>query len=182
MFTSSRSLIAETRGSQLHRLDERWVAGTLTVASALGRKFLGYALWVAKGREVKCAVAHKAVEDFKAHIRQLTRRSGGRSMEQVVGKLRPYLLGWRAYFGLAQTPGVWRELDEWLRRRLRAIRLKQWKRGTTMYRELRALGAPHDVAKQVAANSRRWWRNSAKLLNSVLTIAYFDRLGLPRLS
>ena len=152
------------------------------VASALGRKFLGYALWVAKGREVKCAVAHKAVEDFKARIRQLTRRSGGRSMEQVVGKLRPYLLGWRAYFGLAQTPGVWRELDEWLRRRLRAIRLKQWKRGTTMYRELRALGAPHDVAKQVAANSRRWWRNSAKLLNSVLTIAYFDRLGLPRLS
>jgi len=132
MFTSSRSLIAETRGSQLHRLDERWVAGTLTVASALGRKFLGYALWVAKGREVKCAVAHKAVEDFKARIRQLTRRSGGRSMEQVVGKLRPYLLGWRAYFGLAQTPGVWRELDEWLRRRLRAIQLKQWKRGTTM--------------------------------------------------
>jgi RNA-directed DNA polymerase len=102
------------------------------VASALGRKFLGYALWVAKGREVKCAVAHKAVEDFKARIRQLTRRSGGRSMEQVVGKLRPYLLGWRAYFGLAQTPGVWRELDEWLRRRLRAIQLKQWKRGTTM--------------------------------------------------
>ncbi|SIT39126.1 hypothetical protein BN2476_210054 [Paraburkholderia piptadeniae] len=56
------------------------------------------------------------------------------------------------------------------------------KRGTTMYRELRALGAAHDVARQVAANSHRWWRNSGKLLNGVLTIAWFDRLGLPRLS
>ena len=73
------------------------------VASALGRKFLGYELWVAKGLEVKCAVAHKALDNFKARIRQLTRRSGGRSMEQVVEKLRPYMLGWKAYFGLAQT-------------------------------------------------------------------------------
>ena len=97
------------------------------MASALGRKFLGYALWVAKGREVKCAVAHKAMDNFKARIRQLTRRSGGRSMEQVVQRLRPYLLGWKAYFGLAQTPKVWRELDEWLRHRLRAIQLKHWK-------------------------------------------------------
>ena len=152
------------------------------VGSALGRKFLGYALWVAKGREVKCAVAHKAVDDFKVRIRQQTRRSGGRSMGQVVGKLRPYLLGWRAYFGLAQTPKVWRKLDEWLRHRLRAIQLRQWKRGSTIYRELKARGATHDVAKQVAGNGRRWWRNSAKLLNSVLTIAWFDQLGLPRLS
>jgi len=67
------------------------------VASALGRKFLGYALWVAQGREVKCAVAHKVVADFKARVRQLTRRSGGRSMERVVQRLRPYLLGWKAY-------------------------------------------------------------------------------------
>ena len=66
------------------------------VASAFGRKFLGYALWVAKGKEVKCAVAHKALDNFKARIRQLTRRTGGRSMEQVVQKLRPYLLGWKA--------------------------------------------------------------------------------------
>ena len=152
------------------------------VASALGRKFLGYALWVAKGREVKCAVAHKAVDDFKARIRQLTRRTVGRSMAQVVDKLRPYLLGWKAYFAMAQTPRVWRELDEWLRHRLRALQLKHWKRGATIYRELRSRGATHDVAKQVAVNGRRWWRNSAKLLNSVLTVAWFDQLGLPRLS
>jgi RNA-directed DNA polymerase len=152
------------------------------VASAFGRKFLGYSLWVARGQVVKRKVADKPLATFKQRVRQLTRRSGGRSMSQVVDGLRPYLLGWKAYFGLAQTPSVWRELDEGLRHRLRAIQLKQWRRGTTIYRELRALGAKHAVARQVAANSRRWWRNSAMLLNSVLTIAWFDHMGLPRLS
>ena len=152
------------------------------VASALGRKFLGYALWVAKGKEVKCKVADKPLQNLKARIRQLTRRSGGRSMAQVVEKLRPYVLGWKAYFGMAQTPRVWRELDEWLRHRLRAIQLKHWKRPRAIYRELKALGAKENVARQVAANSRRWWRNSDRLLKTVLTIAYFDGLGVPRLS
>jgi len=152
------------------------------VASALGRKFLGYALWVAPGDKVKRAVAAQPMARFKQRVRQLTRRSGGRSMAQVVARLRPYLLGWKAYFGLSQTPRVWRGLDEWLRHRLRAIQLKQWKRGPTLFRELRALGASRPVARQIAANSRRWWRNSGKLLNSVLNLAWFDRLGLPRLA
>ena len=103
-------------------------------------------------------------------------------MPQVVQKLRPYMLGWKAYFGMAQTPSVWRELDEGLRHRLRAVQLKQWKRGTTIHRELLRLGAPSLVAPRVAANSHRWWRNSGKALNQVLTIAWFDQLGLPRLS
>jgi RNA-directed DNA polymerase len=152
------------------------------VASVFGRKFLGYSLWVAKGREVKLRVADKPMQTFKQRIRQLTRRSGGRSMGEVVQHLRPYILGWKAYFGLSQTPTVWRTLDEWLRHRLRAIQLKHWKRGKTIFRELRALGASVDVAAQVAGNSRRWWHNSAMLLNMVLPIAYFDRLGVPRLS
>ncbi len=152
------------------------------VASAFGRKFLGYELWSAKGKEVKCAVARKALHNFKARIRQLTRRSGGRSMAQVVEKLRPYLLGWKAYFGLAQTPKVWRELDEWLRHRLRAIQLKHWKRPKAIHRELKGLGASEDVANQVAGNCHRWWRNSDGAIKRVLTIAYFDRLGVPKLS
>lgn len=152
------------------------------VCSALGRKFLGYELWGAPGREVKCAVAEKALADFKARIRQLTRRSSGRSMEQLVQRLRTYLLGWKAYFGLAQTPKIWRALDKWLRHRLRAIQLKHWKQSATIHREMKALGANDAAAKQVAGNSRRWWRNSDGLLKSVLTIAHFDRLGLPRLS
>jgi len=152
------------------------------VGSAFGRKFLGYELWVAKGREVQCAVARKALADFKARIGQLTRRSGGRSMQQVAARLRPYLLGWKAYFGLAQTPKVWRKLDEWLRHRLRAIQLRQWKRPRTIRRELKALGATDDVAHQVAGNCHRWWRNSDGAIKRVLTIAYFDQLGVPRLS
>ncbi len=151
------------------------------VASVTGRKFLGYSFWFAKG-EVKRKVAAKALTTFKQRVRQLTRRSGGRGMAEVIERLRPYLLGWKAYFGLAQTPGIWRSLDEWLRHRLRAIQLKHWKRGTTMYRALRALGAPTHVAQRVAANSRCWWRNSDGDIKKVLTIAYFDRLGVPRLS
>jgi group II intron reverse transcriptase/maturase len=151
------------------------------VASVKGRKFLGYSFWFAKAG-VKRRVADKPMATFKQRIRQLTRRSGGRSMAEVIDKLKPYLLGWKAYFGLAQTPKFWRTLDEWLRHRLRAILLKHWKRGSTIYRELTNLGAAEQVAKRVAENSRCWWRNSMGDLNRVLTIAYFDKLGVPRLS
>lgn len=151
------------------------------VVSAFGRKFLGYAFW-ASPKGVKRAVAIKARKQFKQRIRKLTRRSGGRSMRQVVENLRPYLLGWKTYFGLSQTPKIWRELDEWIRHRLRAIQLKQWRRGPTIYRELRALGASSQTALRVAANSRSWWRNSRFELNRVLDIAWSDRLGLVRLS
>ena len=147
-----------------------------------GRKFLGFSFWMAPKGVVKRRVARKAVMAFRQRVRWLTRRSGGRSIQQVVDGLRPLLLGWRAYFGLAQTTGVWRELDEWIRHRLRAIQLRQWKRGKTMFRELCAMGASTEVARKVAANSRRWWHNSAMLLNSVLTLSWFDSLGLPRLA
>lgn len=152
------------------------------VARAFGRRFLGYELWLYRNAEVKRAVAKKVLETFKHRIRQLTRRSGGRSIAQVIVGLRPYVLGWKAYFGLTQTPKVWRALAEWMRHRLRAIHLKHWRRGATIYRELLNLGAKPKVALLVAKNSRRWWRNSRFALNNVLTIAYFDRLGMPRLS
>ena len=151
------------------------------VASVKGRKFLGYSFWFAK-EGVKRRVADKPMATFKQRIRQLTRRSGGRSMAEVIERLKPYLLGWKAYFGLAQTPKVWRTLDEWLRHRLRAIQLKHWKRGSTIFRELTRLGAAEPVAKRVAQNACCWWRNSDGDIKRVLTIAYFDKLGVPRLS
>jgi RNA-directed DNA polymerase len=116
------------------------------VGIVFGRKFLGYALWVAKGREMRYTVAPKAVEDLKARIRQLPRRSGMCSMEQVVQRLRPYLLGWKASFGRAQTSKFWRTLDELLRHHLRAIQLQQWKRPRTTYQTLKAFGAGETVA------------------------------------
>ena len=147
-----------------------------------GRKFLGYSFWVAPKGVIKRTVAKKALETFKQRVRQLSRRSCGRSLQQVVERLSSYLEGWKGYYRLAQTSRVWQMLDEWLRHRLRAIQLKQWKQGKTMFRELRALGAGRTVAQRVAANSRRWWCNSGKLLNRVLNLAWFDRLGLARLS
>jgi len=152
------------------------------VASVFGRKFLGYALWQARNGEVRRGVSEKALEVFKQRIRRVTRRSGGRGMAEVVEKLRSHLLGWKGYFGLAQTPRLWRSLDEWIRRRLRALQLKQWRRGKTIYRELLRLGAHPGVAQSVAALSYRWWHNSLSAVHQVLTIAYFDRLGVPRLS
>jgi group II intron reverse transcriptase/maturase len=150
------------------------------VAHVEGRKFLGYSFWLYK-EKVRCKVADKALATFKQRVRQLTWRSGGQSMKDVIEQLTQYLLGWKAYYQLAQTLDVWRELDEWIRRRLRAIHLKHWKRGKTVFRELCALGASSEVAGRVAVNARRWWWNSTGQINRILTTAYFDRLGVPRL-
>ena len=152
------------------------------VASVFGRKFLGYALWVTPNGEVKRVVSTQALETFKQRIRQLTSRSGGRGIGEVIEKLRSYVPGWKAYFGLVQTSRVWRGLDEWMRRRMRVLHLKHWRRGKTIYRELLKLGAKPQAAQSVAAMSRRWWHNSLSALHGVLTIAYFDRLGMPRLT
>jgi group II intron reverse transcriptase/maturase len=156
--------------------------GKTAVASVFGRKFLGFTLWVARGGEVKRKVARKALEKYKQRIREMTRRSGGRSLEQVIDKLKAYIPGWKGYFQLAQTPKVFRELDEWLRHRLRTLHLKHWKRGTTMYRELKRLGAIEDDAIRIAGNARCWWRNGYGVINRALPVTYFDRLGVPRLA
>lgn len=152
------------------------------VAPATGRKFLGYELWRDPSGQVKCAVSLKAQAAFKQRIREITRRSGGSSMPSVVERLRQYVPGWKAYFQLAQTPKVFRRLDEWIRHRLRALQLKHWRRGTTVYRELLALGASESAARKAAGHSRRWWHTSGRALHLVLSTGYFDRLGVPRLS
>lgn len=167
---------------QLARLRLKVNEDKTAVTNAFGRKFLGFSFWVAPGGVVKRGVAKPARERFKQRLRWLTRRSRGRSLEQIVEQLRAYMLGWKGYFRLSQTPGVFHTLDQWLRHRLRAIQLKHWKRSKTIYRELIALGARPQHARQVAANSRRWWRNSGYTLNGLMPIAYFDTLGLPRLS
>jgi len=151
------------------------------VCSVFQSKFLGYSLWVAPKGEVRRRVSDKARRAFKVRVKKLTSRTGGRSLSDVVARLRIYLLGWKGYFRLAQTPKVFRELEEWIRHRLRSLQLKHWKRGKTMYRELLKLGASEEAARQIAANSRRWCRNSRYLVNSVLTNAYFEKMGLPKL-
>ena len=152
------------------------------VDSVFGRKFLGYAFWAEPGRGVKRRVADKAIKVFKDRIRELTPRNAGRSLRDVVERLRDYVLGWKAYFRLAQTPKDWQRLDQWIRRRIRAIQFKQWRHGKTIYRELTAMGAKPKLAAAIAMSNRRCWHNSGKLANTVLTIAWADRLGVPRLA
>ena len=152
------------------------------VERAHRRSFLGFSFWFGAKGVVKRRLSPQAKQAMKTRVRQITRRSRGRSLEQIAVQLRSYLLGWKGYFRLAETPSVFRELDQWIRHRLRAIQLKHWKRGRTIYRELRARGLSHDAARQVAANSRRWWRNSGKKIHIALPNALFDQLGVPRLA
>jgi len=152
------------------------------VARPWNRKFLGYSFWVAPGKEVRRRVAPKALEKLKERVRELTARNAGSSLPTIIEELGQYLRGWKGYFHLAQTPRILGEIEEWIRHRLRAVQLKHWKQGRTTYEALRKLGASERTAALVAANTRRWWHNAAIALHFALTKAYFDRLGLPRLT
>ena len=149
---------------------------------ATKRKLLGYSFWFGPKSTVKHRVAKKALATMKERVRDITKRSGGRSIKQIATELRSYLLGWKEYFRLADTPGVFEDLDKWIRHRLRAIHLKHWKRGTTIFRELWARGLSRADAAKVASNGRRWWRNSGLLINKAFPNRYFDQLGVPRLA
>jgi RNA-directed DNA polymerase len=174
--------VMETLRRLYARLRLRVNEAKSAVARPWDRKFLGYSFWVAPGRKVKRRVAPKALAAMKERVREITARNGGRSMDRVIAELRGYLRGWKEYFRLADTPGAFSDLDKWIRHRLRLVQLKQWKRGTTVFRELRARGMPPDSAAQVAAHTRRWWRNSGMNIHIALPMSYYDRMGVPKLA
>lgn len=146
------------------------------------RKLLGYSFWNFRGGEVKRRVAPKALTAMKDRVREITRRTRSQSIERVAQDLRSYLTGWKSYFRLADTPKIFRELDKWIRHRIRALHLRHWKRGRVTYRELRARGLSERAAKDVATNTRRWWKNSAMMIHAAFPTGYFDQLGIPRLA
>jgi RNA-directed DNA polymerase len=142
------------------------------------RKFLGFTFTTQRKRSI--APASKA--KFKKRIRQLTKRNRGSSLKRVVSELRSYLLGWRGYFGLCQTPSVLRNFDSWVHRRLRSYVWKQWKTGKRRFAELRHLGIGKDLAAQTAGSRKRYWLISrSPALNMALCRAYLTELGLPLL-
>jgi len=152
------------------------------VARPQDRKFLGYSFWYARG-EVRRRVAPQALAKMKERVRQITNRNGGRSLKSVFAELRGYLLGWKQYFRLAQTPGIFKALDGWIRRRLRMLQLKQWKRGRTVFRKLCARGISEHVAAMAARFARSWWRVAAhKAMQIAFPTSYYDRAGVPRLA
>jgi RNA-directed DNA polymerase len=147
------------------------------VAKPSVRKFLSFSF--TGGREPRRRIAPQAIARFKARVRELTRRTRGRSLAQIVKELSVYLIGWRGYFGFCQTPSVLRALDEWLRRRLRAIAWKQWKRGSTRVAELRRRGVGRDLAAQTAGSPHGPWRlGNSPALNIAMPNRYLGSLGL----
>ena len=151
------------------------------MAPATSRKFLGFSLWISAGKVVRRRVSHKAMATMKDRVRALTCRVAGRSLDDVVDKLGKYLRGWKGYFRLAETPGVFDDLDMWIRHRLRALKLKQWRRGMTAYREALAMGASPNAAARIAGNLRSYWRNARMIAHTIMPNRFFDELGLPRL-
>jgi RNA-directed DNA polymerase len=156
-----------------------------TSKSAVGRpkerKFLGFRFtW---GKHLKRAIAPKALARFRERVRELTNRHSGRALETTVVRLTRYLRGWGGYFGYCQTPSELEALDKWIRRRLRAILWSQWQTWRNRARRLTALGIPWGRAAQAAASSSGIWRMATHpTVQQALDLAYFDRLGLPRLS
>ena len=151
------------------------------VARPWERKFLGFSFTM--NREPKRRIAPKAVVRFKERVRELTSRTRGVSIERMAEELARYLKGWLGYFGKCQTPSVLEDLERWVRRRLRSVIWKQWKRGTVRFAELRKRKVGKDLAAQTAGSAHGPWRlANSPALAIALPNAYFDLLGIPRLT
>ena len=146
-----------------------------------GRKFLGFSFM--DGTEPRVRIAPESLARFKERVRELTRRTRTIWMDRMVNELSVYLRGWLGYYGKCQTPSILIKLDSWIRRRLRNVVWKQWRRGRTRYAGLRAQGVQKDLAAQTAGSSHGPWRISRSPALSVgFPNAYFDSLGLVRLA
>jgi RNA-directed DNA polymerase len=150
------------------------------VARPVERKVLGFSF--TNAREPKRRIAEKALVRFKRKVRELTGRTRGVSIEQMTKELASYLRGWKGYFGFCETPSVLENLDQWIRRRLRSVIWKQWKRGKVRFAKLRALGVNKDMAAKTAGTAHGPWRiANSRALSYAFPNAYFDKLGVPRL-
>ncbi len=149
------------------------------VARPEDRKFLGFSI-SNDGSERR--IAPQALKKFKTRIRELTYRTRGKSLEQVIEELKPYLIGWRSYFGFCQTPRVLTNLEAWIRRRLRSYLWRQWQNGRNRFKELRRRGVQKFNAAVAAGSPTGFWRMSGHpAVQMALRNHVFDSLGLPRL-
>lgn len=145
-------------------------------------KFLGFGF--TKNKESKRNISPEALKRFRERVRKITRRTRGISLEKMVSDLRPYLIGWRNYFGFCETGWQLKLLDSWIRRRLRSVAWKQWKRGRRRFAELRKRGIDKRRAAEAASCSQHgpWRMSTCPTLHTALSNAYFYSLGLPLLS
>jgi len=147
------------------------------VARPVKRKFLGFSF--TSGEQPRRRIAPQSLARFRGRVRELTRRIRGNSLAQIIKELNVYLIGWRGYFGFCETPSVLRELDQWIRRRLRAIVWKQWKSGPTRFAKLRRCGVGPVLAAKAASSPGGSWRlSNSPALAIALSNASLKSLGL----
>lgn len=152
------------------------------VATVWQRSFLGFSFL--KGRHgVLRTIAPTAKQRFRAKVRQLSKRHRGRSLTRTIAELSQYLRGWKNYFGKSETPSDLRDLDGWIRRRLRSYHWKQWKHPRGRITALRKRGIEFWDAVWLVRRAQGIWKPSrSKVMNRALPTAYFDELGLVRLA
>jgi RNA-directed DNA polymerase len=147
------------------------------VARPWTRKFLGYSMTMEKSARLKPSPAN--VQRLKDSIREVIRRGRGCKLSRVIDELTPKLRGWGNYFKLAEVKLVFEELDSWIRRKLRNILWRQWKKPKTRYRNLKARGISEDLAKQTASSGRgHWFASGTKAMSFAFPKKFFDNLGL----
>jgi group II intron reverse transcriptase/maturase len=143
------------------------------------RKFLGFSFFQRKKGEPACRVAPQALARLKTKLRNLTHRTTHGPVEEIIRHINEYTMGWMGYFRLADTPSVFQEIDEWLRRRLRQLVWKRWKHPKTRKRNLEALGVPPSTAHEAASSGKGYWRLAASPpVQQALSNAYWRRQGL----
>lgn len=180
---------SERAGQRVMESVKRFIAGRLklkvneaksAVSRPQERKFLGFSF--TEGPEIRRRVAPKAVERFKQRIRDITQQAKGVSMETTIGRLAPYMRGWRGYFGFCETPELLIQLTGWVRRRLRAAMWRQWKTSGRRRAMLRQLGVRDALAHRTAGSSRGPWPLArSPALHIALSNEYFRVRGFPSL-
>ncbi len=176
---AGQRVMASITGFITRRLKLKVNAAKSAVARPGERKFLGFSL--SGGKQPKRRIAPKALLRFEQKIRELTGRSRGISVERMTKELATYLRGWKSYFGFCETPSVLQALDQWIRRRLRSVIWKQWKRGRLRFAKLYERGVSKTLAAQTAGSAHGPFRiANSPAMSYAFPIAYFDSLGLPR--
>jgi len=148
------------------------------VARPWERKFLGYSLTFHRMARLK--VAPQSVQRLQLKLKGLFRAGRGRNLARFIHEdLNPVIRGWARYFHLSEVRGTFEELDGWLRRKLRCMLWRQWKRPATRFKRLRARGLVELRAWKSASNGRgSWWNSGSSHMNEAFPKRYFDQLGL----
>ena len=181
IYVRSRAAGERVKASVSQFLGQRLRLRVNEEKSAVGRpwerKFLGYTM--TRHKQPRLKVAGESVKRLKAKLRMKLREGKGRNLEKFIKELEPILRGWVNYYRLAEVKGIFEELDGWLRRKLRSLLWRRWKRPLRRAKNLMKRGLAEARAWRSATNGRGpWWNAGASHMNEAYPKSYFERLGL----